>query len=264
MLKIKEIRERKNLTQDEMVAKTGIPKRSYVDYENGKVDIPFLRLQKTASVLEVSISEIIGETKDVEKVIKINDNSNDNQNDNKQNVQKKLSTNLHYVSDVKGVYPENIKKIPFYDCVSINGVRSVADLTAITQPADYIDPGDLFRDADAGMRTYEDSMLEYPSGCAIFLKEVHNKELVVFGNDYVIETSEYRVTKRLQRSLKSGCWTLASTNMEKWHSGPLEGRLINEPFDVNIDYVVRIFKVLGVTTRTGSSKILMNNRLRKD
>ena len=196
MLKIKEIRERKNLTQDEMVAKTGIPKRSYVDYENGKVDIPFLRLQKIASVLEVSISEIIGETKDVEKVIKINDN----QNDNNQNVQKKLSTNLHYVSDVKGVYPENIKKIPFYDCVSINGVRSVADLTAITQPADYIDPGDLFRDADAGMRTYEDSMLEYPSGCAIFLKEVHNKELVVFGNDYVIETSEYRVTKRLQRS----------------------------------------------------------------
>ena len=38
MLKIKEIREFKNLTQADMVAKTGIPKRSYVDYENEKSD----------------------------------------------------------------------------------------------------------------------------------------------------------------------------------------------------------------------------------
>lgn len=265
MLKIKEIRESKNLTQDDMVAKTGIPKRSYVDYENEKSDISLIKLQKIATTLDVSISELVGETKNVEKVIKINDNLNDNLNDNKRNIQDRLSFENTSLREPDVEYPlKRSNKIPFYDCVSISGSKSVADMTAITEPAEYIDPGDLFRDADAGMRTYEDSMLEYPSGCAVFLKEVRNKELVVFGNDYVIETSEYRVTKRLQRSLLAGHWTLASTNMEIWHSGPLEGRLIHEPFDVNIDYVLRIYKVLGVTTRTGSSNILVNNRLRKD
>ncbi len=264
MLRIKEIRESKNLTQDEMVTKTGIPKRSYVDYENGKQDIPLERLRIIASVLEVSISELIGETKNEEKVIKKNDNLNDNQNDNKRNVQEKLSNEFHGVSESNSEYGVKKKRIPFFDCVSINGVRSVADLTPITEPSDFIDPGDLFRDADAAMRTYEDSMLEYPSGCAIFLKEVRNRELVVYGNDYVIETDEYRVTKKLQKSTEKGYWTLASTNLDEWESGPLKGRLIHEPFDVKIDHVRRIYKVLGVTTRTGSSKVLINNRFRNN
>jgi hypothetical protein len=221
--------------------------------------------KKLTNELHFSISDLLGETKNGVKVIKQNDNLNDNQNDNKRNIQDRLSFENTSLGEPDVEYPlKRSNKIPFYDCVSISGSRSVADMTAITQPAEYIDPGDLFRDADAGMRTYEDSMLEYPSGCAIFLKEVRNKELVVFGNDYVIETSEYRVTKRLQRSLLAGYWTLASTNMEIWHAGPLEGRLIHEPFDVNIDHVFRIFKVLGVTTRTGSSKILMNNGLKKN
>ncbi len=265
MLKIKDIRAQKGLTQDDVVAKTGISKRTYVDYENEKTDIPLDKLRKIAIALEVSISDLIGETKYEEKVIKENDNLNDNYFDNNRNVQNKLSTEFQLAEPRKEYqYSNKHYKIPFYDCVSINGSSSVADLSPVTEPSDYIDPGDLFRDADAGMRTYEDSMIEYPSGCAVFLKEVQNKELVVFGNDYVIETSEYRVTKRLQRSDKNGYWTLASTNMEKWHSGPLEGRLIHEPFDVNIDHVNRIFKVLGVTTRTGSSKILMNNRRRNN
>ena len=86
LLKIKEIREFKNLTQADMVAKTGIPKRSYVDYENEKSDIPLERLRNIATILDVSVGELIGETKNAEKVIKINDNLNDNQNDNKPNM----------------------------------------------------------------------------------------------------------------------------------------------------------------------------------
>lgn len=61
MLKIKLIRESKNITQDEMVAKTGISKRSYVDYENEKQDISLDRLRKIAIALNVSISELLGE-----------------------------------------------------------------------------------------------------------------------------------------------------------------------------------------------------------
>lgn len=61
MLNIKQIRELKNITQDEMVIRTGIPKRSYVDYENEKLDVSLDRLRKIATALEVSVSELIGE-----------------------------------------------------------------------------------------------------------------------------------------------------------------------------------------------------------
>lgn len=63
VLKIKQIREYKNITQDEMVVKTGIPKRSYVDYENEKQDVSLDRLRKIAIALEVSISDLIDEKK---------------------------------------------------------------------------------------------------------------------------------------------------------------------------------------------------------
>ena len=62
MLKIKELRTFKNYTQDDVVAKTGIKKRTYVDYENQKQDIPLSKLQIIAKVLNVSVSELIGET----------------------------------------------------------------------------------------------------------------------------------------------------------------------------------------------------------
>lgn len=61
MLKIKEIRTKKKLTQNEMAVKTGIPKRSYVDYENEIQDISLERLRKIAIALDVSVTELLGE-----------------------------------------------------------------------------------------------------------------------------------------------------------------------------------------------------------
>lgn len=71
MLNIKQIRESKNITQDEMVSKTGIPKRSYVDYENEKQDVPLKRLRKIATALDVTISDIVGEIHGVTTTSKI-------------------------------------------------------------------------------------------------------------------------------------------------------------------------------------------------
>lgn len=61
MLKIKEIREQKKITQDEIAKGTGIPKRTYITYEQGTSDIPYTKLQKIALFLNTSISEIVGE-----------------------------------------------------------------------------------------------------------------------------------------------------------------------------------------------------------
>lgn len=55
---IKEIREKKKLTQDEVVELSGIKKRTYVDYENGKSDIPLSKLQNIATALKVNLFDL--------------------------------------------------------------------------------------------------------------------------------------------------------------------------------------------------------------
>lgn len=62
MLRIKDIRERQNLTQDEVSRRSGIPKRTYVNYENGLADVPISKLQNIATVLNSSVAELLDET----------------------------------------------------------------------------------------------------------------------------------------------------------------------------------------------------------
>ncbi len=148
--------------------------------------------------------------------------------------------------------------IPFYDNVSTIGglVGKTSDVDTIhPEPSEYIDTGDWFRDATAAMRHYEDSMDEYPSGCILALKEVVDRELVVPGRDYVIETSEYRVTKRVQRGKTQGYITAYSTNKETYP----DGRMIHEPFDIPWKAIRRISLVLGYVVKKNGGTIVFSN-----
>lgn len=156
---------------------------------------------------------------------------------------------------------EPCKLIPFYDDVStIGGMNErTADLEAVTQPTDYIDTGDWFRDATAAIRHYGESMVEYPPGCILAIKEVYDRELIIPGRDYVIETSEYRVTKRIQRGKDSDHVTAYSTNPETY----ADGRLIHEPFDIPWRAVMRISSVLGyVVKKNGGTMVFSNQKTR--
>lgn len=154
------------------------------------------------------------------------------------------------------------KLIPFYDGVVTAGMSETAMLDASQQPAEMIDAGDWFRDATAAMRVHGDSMYpEYKSGSIAALREVHNKRLVVYGQDYLIETSEYRVIKRLQKSDVPQSWLACSVNEEKYESS---GRLIHEPFDVHIDDVIRLYQVLGNVKRNQSSTVIHTNTYRNN
>ncbi|WP_187477812.1 helix-turn-helix transcriptional regulator [Amniculibacterium sp. G2-70] len=171
------------------------------------------------------------------------------------------------VKDLPPFQEEAAKKngnlIPLYDGLVAAGTALHADLSPQMEPVEYVDAGDWFRDATAAMRVHGDSMHpEYHSGSIIAMKRVNNKRLIVFGQDYVIETSEYRVLKRLQRSDEKEYWTLASVNTEIWEVGPLKGKLIHEPFDVHVDDVSRLFKVLGCVKRNESSRIVHNQSLK--
>jgi phage repressor protein C with HTH and peptisase S24 domain len=166
-----------------------------------------------------------------------------------------LNNDLNKVSESSVIYEREQKKlIPLYDGVITAGMQETAVLESTKEPAEMIDAGDWFRDATAAMRVHGDSMYpEYKSGSIAALREVQNKRLVVYGQDYLIETTEYRVIKRLQKSELPQNWLACSVNEEKYESS---GRLIHEPFDVRIDDVVRIYQVLGNVKRNQSTTVV--------
>jgi hypothetical protein len=135
--------------------------------------------------------------------------------------------------------------IPFYDDITtIGGMNNLAESGAVYKPTEYINTGDWFRDATAALRHYGDSMVEYPSGCILALKEVKDKSLLIWGEDYVIETSEYRITKKVQRGSSKEFVTAYSTNTETYP----DGRQIHEPIDIPIDSA-RFLLVLGYVVK---------------
>ena len=149
------------------------------------------------------------------------------------------------------------KLIPFYDIEAEAGAMQVSNMDVSEHPDELIDAGDWFRDADSAMRVHGDSMFPlYKSGSIVVMKEVRDKSLIIYGQDYVLITSEYRAIKRIQKSDKSGFWLACSVNEETWEKGELAGRLIHEPFDVCIDSVYKIFRVLGSVSRTESSRVI--------
>ena len=150
----------------------------------------------------------------------------------------------------------DIHLIPLYDGI-ITASLVNQDLPPQTEAVEMVDAGDWFRDATSAMRVHGDSMFpDYVSGSIVAMKEVFNKRLIVYGEDYLIETSEYRVLKRLQKSDLPQNWLLCSTNEDMWENGTLKGRLIHEPFDIHIDDVTKICLILGSVKRNHSSRIV--------
>jgi phage repressor protein C with HTH and peptisase S24 domain len=157
------------------------------------------------------------------------------------------------VSEPPAEYEKPPKGIPLYDMLTIGGSNLVAE---DNHAFEIIHPGDLFKDAQCVLRIYGDSMEpKYPSGCFVPVRKMENKNLLVFGNDYIIETSEYRVIKRIQKSSVENNILACSINQETWQSGELNGKLIHEPFDINLDNILSISVVLGCIIRNQISAI---------
>lgn len=170
-------------------------------------------------------------------------------------------------SDIQFYDPENKptgrKLIPFYDTTAAAGTLQVSNMDSVAEPAEYIDAGDWFLDADSAMRVHGDSMFpEYKSGSIVVMREVFDKRLIVYGEDYMIQTNEYKAIKRLMQSGEKGCWLACSVNDEIWEVGPLKGRLVYEPFPIFIDDVTKICRILGCVKRTESSRIVYNKNKR--
>lgn len=133
--------------------------------------------------------------------------------------------------------------IPFYDAEttgSFSGLVGASDSDAAI--LGYINAGSWFDHREtAAIRHTGDSMTEYPSGCVLALRQIHEKRLLVPGRNYVIETSEYRVTKRVQLGSAPDRIALYSSNTDRYP----DGRLVYEPFEIELSDIRRIFSILG-------------------
>lgn len=153
-------------------------------------------------------------------------------------------SNTHPEEEVHSTQPKtNSRMIPFYDAETTGGYSGlISSSDNETQLMGYIQPGGWFDGREtAAIRHVGNSMAEYPDGCVLAVREVTERRLLVPGRNYVVETSEYRVTKRIQRGSEPGFIALYSTNQEKYD----DGRLVYEPFEVALEDIRRIFSVLG-------------------
>lgn len=144
--------------------------------------------------------------------------------------------------------------IPFYDVETTGGFNDRVSSSEDGAIVGYIQPGGWFDCREtAAIRHVGDSMVEYPNGCVLAVREVKDKHLLVPGRNYVIETREYRVTKRIQRGNGENTIMLYSSNTDKYD----DGRLIHEPFEVDLEDVLHIYSVLGyIVNQAGEFRLI--------
>ncbi len=150
---------------------------------------------------------------------------------------------------------EQNKRTPVFDAETTGGSSGlVSSSSEGANVVGYVNSGSWFENKEtAVIRHVGDSMVEYPDGCWLAVQKVLNPRLLVPGRNYVVETDEFRVTKRLQRGSEPNSIKLYSTNQEKYE----DGQLIHEPFEVDLSDVRRIFSVLGyVVNQSGEIKFV--------
>jgi hypothetical protein len=138
--------------------------------------------------------------------------------------------------------------IPFFLDVGSVGGSSMKVNESTSSQVEYIDAGDWFPNATAAIRHYGESMIEYPSGCILALREVKDLNFgFILGQNYVIEYGEdwNRVTKRIQKDGEN--FMAYSTNEDAYK----DGSLIHQPFILK--QIHRAWRVLGYVVKTESS-----------
>lgn len=124
----------------------------------------------------------------------------------------------------------------------------IAEVNTSGAIVEWVDAGSWFPEATAAIHHYGDSMVEYPSGCILALKRVNDPRLIINGRNYVIETTEYRVTKQLQDD--GGEYIMAySSNKETYP----DGRQIHSPMRIPKETIRHIDLVLGCVTNEYSN-----------
>lgn len=144
--------------------------------------------------------------------------------------------------------------IPFYDVEAMAGDDYSAENSPTKYPQDMIDVGDMLRDSKSAMRVYGSSMMpNYPPGCIVGLSEVQDN-IISYGNVYVIETTDNRYIKRVYSAENAiECY---SDNTSKFTEGPRTGKYYYETFQIPLESIKRIHRVVGVIKRNQNGQLI--------
>ena len=180
MLKIKELRIKRNMTQSELSEKSGVSKRMISAYESNENDITLSKLQNIASALNVSPSDLI--------------------------VSDEKTHEPTAVYSLRSDKMEQGQRIPLYDIEASAGLVPLFNDTH-QNPVDYITIPNLPK-CDGALPITGDSM--YPllkSGDIVMYKQIQDFiNDVFFGEMYLISVEvageEHVMVKYVQKSDK--------------------------------------------------------------
>lgn len=139
--------------------------------------------------------------------------------------------------------------IPLYEDVStIRGTSQTAGIEATYSSSVLIDAGGWFNGGTAAIRHYGDSMLEYESGCTLVIRELKDKTEIIWGRNYVVETDEMRITKKIASldELHIMCY---STNNDTYP----DGTLIHQPIKIIKEKIRYLSRVMGSVNKEEST-----------
>jgi transcriptional regulator with XRE-family HTH domain len=195
---LKKFRELQNMTQDHLGVELSVTRQTINAWEaKESVKLDNKKLEKIAKTLKVSVKDLM---------------------------------------DAKSY--DAASGIPFYDTISGTGASMLEEQgLAYSDNAEMIDPGTWFKNASGALRVYGNSMLpKYPAGCIIAYKTA-DKEVIIWGEDYVIELQDRRIVKRLEKSETAGNVKAVSYNKSEEYVYP--------PIEIPLRKIKGLFMVLG-------------------
>ena len=136
---------------------------------------------------------------------------------------------------------------PIFDIsATAGGIDNINQLPEV--PSFHVKvPG--YEDCNFGMYVFGHSM--YPTietGSLILCRKINNKQLIMYGEIYLVRTADYFMVKRLQKSTEPGCVLCTSDNYEQ-RSNDFKRF---EPFDLPIDTILDLYLVKGIIKKTQS------------
>lgn len=143
---------------------------------------------------------------------------------------------------------ESGKMVPFYEADAIAGNEYNMEMSPTVQSG-MINIGTLLKDSENAIRVYGNSMVpNYPAGCVIGVK-LHTDSFIEPGRVYVLETRDNRYLKRLYYNEDRTAFHCLSDNLMKYEEGPRRGKYIYQDFEIPLNEVIRLHRVIGVIKR---------------
>lgn len=140
------------------------------------------------------------------------------------------------------------KMVPFYEADAIAGNEYNMEMSPTVQSG-MINIGTLLKDSENAIRVYGNSMVpNYPAGCVIGVK-LHTDSFIEPGRVYVLETRDNRYLKRLYYNEDRTAFHCLSDNLMKYEEGPRRGKYIYQDFEIPLNEVIRLHRVIGVIKR---------------